>query len=461
MSLKLSLLTGFFLFFYTCFSQNHYDKDLLHSDFFKLRRAAFRNEMPENSVAFFLSAPSRNRSNDVDYIYHQDPNFYYLSGFEETEALMIITKSPIELNGVKNDEFLFVKDRNPKKEMWTGKLAGKEGAIEISGISSVFLNTDLKSLDLQLPTFQKILFLNGDNGSISSTDEKSIHNIFREKVASSKEKTDAVLLSKIILKLRQHKQTEELVLLKKAIKISCESINQMLKSVKPDMKEFQVQAMVEYGFKMRGSEYVGYPSIVGSGENSCTLHYETNRKAFEPTDMLVCDAGAEYHGYTADVTRSFPVNGKFSPEQLLIYQLVQKAQAEAIAQCKKGNSFFAPNQTATEVIKKGLVELGIITEEADYKKYFPHGTSHYLGLDVHDIGGYGNLEPGDVLTVEPGIYIPQGSLCDQKWWNIGVRIEDDILITETGYENLSESAVKEPQEIEKTMQKLPFCPEIH
>jgi Xaa-Pro aminopeptidase len=223
--------------------------------------------------------------------------------------------------------------------------------------------------------------------------------------------------------------------------------------LEPGMKEYQAQAVAEYIFKKEGSEYVGYPSIVGGGENSCILHYETNRKKLEAGNLLVIDAGAEYHGYTADVTRTLPVNGVFSPEEKAIYNIVLEAQEAGIKACKQGVEFRATHKATVAIVQKRLKELGIIKESNDFMKYFFHGTSHYLGLDVHDAGNYGKLAPGNIITVEPGIYIPAGSDCDPKWWNIGVRIEDDVLITGGEPEVLSGKLPKKTEEIETLMKE--------
>ena len=196
---------------------------------------------------------------------------------------------------------------------------------------------------------------------------------------------------------------------------------------------------------------MAYPSILGGGENSCILHYETNRKKLSAKDMLVIDAGGEYHGYAADITRTLPVDGKFSVEEKAIYDIVLEAQEAGIKACKKGNPFFEPHRAAVNVIQKKLMELGITKSESEYQRYFFHGTSHYLGLDVHDVGLNGKLTPGNVITVEPGIYIPEGSPCDPKWWNIGVRIEDDVLITTAEPDVLSGKLPKRTEEIEALM----------
>ncbi|MBL4657887.1 MAG: Xaa-Pro dipeptidase [Flavobacteriales bacterium] len=251
--------------------------------------------------------------------------------------------------------------------------------------------------------------------------------------------------------LREVKLDEEMVLLRKAIDITCNAQRNLMQKIKVGHAEYQAEALIEYVFKSEGAEYPGFPSIVGAGENSCILHYTANRKKLLANDLVVVDIGAEYHGYSADVTRTFPVNGKFSKEQMLIYNIVLEAQEAGIKACIPGNRFWAANNAATAVIKKRLFQLNLITERHQYRDYFMHGTSHYLGLDVHDVGLNGNLKEGNVLTVEPGIYIPKGSPCDPKWWNIGVRIEDDILITKTGYEVLSDCIPKSVKEIEELM----------
>jgi len=205
--------------------------------------------------------------------------------------------------------------------------------------------------------------------------------------------------------------------------------------------------------RIMGAEDEAYPSIVGSGKNTCTLHYTTNRRKMEKNDLLVADVGAEYHGYCADVTRTMPVNGKFSEEQKIIYNIVLEAQQAGIKKCRKDSAFNAPHKAAVEIVRERLLALHIIDKPADYRKYFMHGTSHYLGLDVHDVGIYSPLIPGNVITVEPGVYIPEGSPCDKKWWNIGVRIEDDILITEQAPEILSDCIPRTVEDIEKLMKE--------
>ena len=215
-----------------------------------------------------------------------------------------------------------------------------------------------------------------------------------------------------------------------------------MKAMHVGMSEFEIQGIHEYVYKKYGCEYEGYPSIVGAGNNGCVLHYIENSKTKVENDLVLMDLGAEYHGYTADVTRTIPANGKFSTEQKLIYDLVYQAQEAGIATVTIGNSFQAPDQVGRKIITDGLIKLGIISKPSDSRLYFPHGTSHHIGLDVHDPGKYENFEENMVLTVEPGIYIPKGSNCDKKWWGIAVRIEDDILVTNKGPINLSAQAAR-------------------
>ena len=438
-----------------------YDTDLLTQDFHRGRRNALREKMPEGSVAVLFTSPVRNRSNDVDYEYHQDPNFYYYTGYQKPDAIVLIFKEPQTVNGTTADEFIFVSDRNPSVETWTGKIPSKEEVTATSGIKNVLINTEFVNLDFDFGKMKKLLAKFPNDVNENSKEKGSTGWL----VKKLKDKTtgldfDRVTMAKINSSLREIKTTDELMLLQKAISITCRGFIETYKATVPGLTEFQIQAVNEYFWNIAGSEYAGYPSIVGGGANSCVLHYETNRKKLLSNDMIVMDMGAEYHGYSADVTRSFPVNGKFSIEQKLIYQLVFDAQKAGIEACKPGNSFNDPHRAATQVITEGLKKLGIITADEEVDKYFMHGTSHYLGLDVHDPGTYGQLKPNSIITVEPGIYIKEGSDCDKKWWNIGVRIEDDVLITDNGHKVMSDCVPKTIAEIEKLMAEKSLFNEI-
>ena len=400
-----------------------YDTDLLPTSFFQNNRNELRKLMPPNSVAILFANPIQNRSNDVDFQYHQDPNFYYLTGLRESNAMVIIFKDVQEYgSGLKTDEILFLQNRSKSDETWTGKRLGAERATAYLGIKTAMNIIDFTKFNLEFPTFDKILVREIPTDIKNKFEKEGLYNLIQSfylKTEKCKSTIDKNLINNQFLpKLRQTKQFEELVLLKKAIDITCDAQIELMKSLTPQLKEYQTQAVVEYVFKSKGAEYPGFPTIMGSGENSCVLHYTSNRKPLEKNDLLVSDIGAEYHGYTADVTRTLPVNGKFSEEQKIIYNIVLEAQKAGIQQCKKGNKFWEPHDAATNVIASQLIKLGIIDKAYRVKEYFMHGTSHYLGLDVHDAGLFGSLELGNVITVEPGIYIPEGSNCDPKWWNI-------------------------------------------
>ncbi len=437
-------------------SDSLYDNDWFAPTFHKTRREALREKMTPKSVAVVFASPVRNRSNDVDFQFSQDPNFYYLSGLTEPDAVLLIFKEPQVIDSITTTEIMYVQPRNARDESWTGKRLGIDGAKKNLGFTDVYNNENFTDLNIDFKKFDKIyhstLYNDVRDDKSDAGDLYSLIKIFNEKTKVLQTK-DYYTFYSFMADLREIKTTEELVQLRKAIDITCTAHQDLMKKLESNMAEYQAQAIVEYGFKYNGSEYVGYPSIVGAGENSCILHYITNRKKLTTNDLMVVDAGAEYHGYTADVTRTMPVAGKFNEEQKKIYELVLKAQLAGIDACKENALFRAPHNAAVDVIKKGLIDMGIITAPNDFAKYFFHGTSHYLGLDVHDVGNYGRLKAGQVITVEPGIYIPENSLCDKKWWNIGVRIEDDVLITNGAADVLSGKLPKTVEEIEKLMKK--------
>lgn len=430
-----------------------YPNDYLSPEFHAGRRAAFREMMPNNTVGVFFASQVRVRNNDVDYQYAQSKNFYYFTGLEEPNSLLLLFKQPVTILGATGTEFIFVQNRNPQQEMWTGKILGVEGVKNKYKIANVFTNDKFTASTFDFNTVDSILSLYKGEGILSkySTGDQlsRMAGIIDNVISSGKKLAEPrYSTNRIMTALRGIKQPEEIKLLEKAAAMSCEGHNDVMRAVKPGMTEYQAQAIMEYNFKKNGSEYPGYPSINGSSENACVLHYVTNLRLMKDGDLLLSDCAAEYHGYTADVTRTIPVNGKFTPEQKIIYELVLEAQDSGFAACKPGNAFGAVDAAARRVINRGLVKLGIAANEQEARQYFPHGTSHHLGLDVHDMGPR-TLQEGVFLTVEPGIYIPPGSNCDKKWWSIGVRIEDDILITKDGHRNLSASSPRSVAEIEK------------
>ena len=425
-----------------------YDLDLLPSSFHADRRKALKTLIPTGGMAVFYSGKSMVRANDVDYEFHQDPSFYYLTGLNEPNSALIIFKKP-QIVGIDTiSELLLIKERNENSETWVGKKLGVEGSELVLGIQKS-LNIDKFSWNqIDFSTIDTV-FINQPFKEIRYPDLDSLRNIFNRRLNHNE-------ITNWMAKLREVKTKEELVLLRKAISITCDAQNELMKVLKPEMKEFQAEAVVEAVFKINGAEYPGYPSIVGAAENSCILHYTTNRKTMKGNHLLLSDVGEEYHGYTADVTRTITVDGKYSKEEKIIYNIVLEAQNKAIAECKAGNPFYITNTIATTVVSQRLQEIGLIKSPFELRRYFMHGTSHYLGLDVHDPGTYGEFQPNTVITVEPGIYIKEGSPCDPKWWNIGVRIEDDILITDGEPENLSGCVPRTIKEIEAVMKKQPL-----
>lgn len=437
-----------------------YDNDLLPKAFHASRREALRNLLTPNSCAVIFSNPEDDRPGSW-FTYHQAPNFYYLTGLNEPRAMLLIFKETQTFyDTIKTNELLFIQDLDPAKEAWNGRLLGKEGVKKQLGFKYPLINKQFADFNFNFSVLDRIYMLSAINAcqiEEGRDNEQNLSKFFQAKISSySNEKVNTTKLPFWMGSLREIKQPEEIVLMRKAIDMSCDGHLELMKALVPGMHEYEAQAVIEYMFKKKGSEIEGYPSILGGGENSCILHYVTNRKKLEGKHLMVVDAGAEYHGYTADITRTLPVDGTFSKEEKLIYDIVLQAQEEGIKACKAGNEFRAPHYAASDVIQNKLLELGITKKKNDFTTYFFHGTSHYLGLDVHDAGNKGKLEAGTVITVEPGIYIPAGSPCDPKWWNIGVRIEDDVLITTGEPDVLSGKLPRKAEEVEAIMKQESF-----
>ena len=442
------------------FAQEFEPKDYLSKDFHAGRRDALRAIMPENGVMAVFAYPTRNFSNDVDYLYHQNPDLYYFSGYKEPDGILLIFKDEQkDANGKSFKELFFVQKRNAQQESWTGKRLGTEGVKEKLGIPMAFNGNDFKDFPIDLSKFKNIIYSLPPDMVMSKTEGANLAglvNSFLKKANISLENTTDIgtarrNYNKLTGQLREIKTPEEIVMLRKAVEISCQGQNEVMKATNADMSELEIQGLHEFVHKKYGAENIGYGSIIGAGDNGCILHYETNTKTKVGNSLILMDVGAEYHGYTADVTRTIPANGKFTEPQRLIYQIVYDAQEAAFNTLKDGASSALANNAANEVISEGLFKLGIIKDKKDYRKYYTHGLSHHIGLDVHDRSASRTLLKNMVITIEPGIYIPANSDCDKKWWDIGVRIEDDVLITQDGYENLSHFAPRSIAEIEKKM----------
>ena len=448
--------------FFLSFSLNAQDNlptDYLSKDFHAGRRDALRKIMPDNSVVIVMAYPTRTFSNDVDYLYHQNPDMYYFSGYREPHSLLLIFKEEqIDENGISYKELLFVQKKNATAEQWTGRRLGTEGAKEKLGLAYAFNGEDFKNAKIDFSKFDKIIFdrFPDDLGN-DRYDQADLFDLiqqFKTKANISEDlakdkRYDTRLYRELTGRLREIKTPEEMDLIRKAVEISCREQNEVMKAVHPGMSELEIQGLHEYVHKKYGAEEVGYGSIVGAGANGCVLHYMENTKTKVGNDLLLMDVGAEYHGYTADVTRTIPANGKFSHEQKIIYNLVYEAQEAAFKTLKDGSKWNDASKAARDVIADGLLKLGIIKDKSGVGIYYPHGLGHHIGLDVHDRSFSQTLKKDMVITIEPGIYIPPNSNCDKKWWSIAVRIEDDALITQNGYELLSSFAPRKVEEIEK------------
>jgi len=522
---KFYFILSLTVFFLAVSVESYGQKSELSFEFHKNRRIELRQKLPNNSVAVFFSSPVRNRANDVDYIYHPDPNFYYLTGWNEPHAVLLVYKTPQQDQNGSYYEKLFVRERNLRNEMWNGKQLGVEGAANM-GFDRVESKKQFIKSSLDLNEFDTILMFDFKNdvrddktdssdlfdlqqyfknvinypdnfnaeryrlyqkirtaqvqdlsnikrmiSYYASQDETLIEDPIIKDFLNSQESNSLVDLKKrtayltrdynfdidqlsyLMASLREKKQPEEISLLKKAIQISAQGQIEVMKAIHPEMTEREVQGIHQLVYKKYGAAHEGYPSIVGAGHNACVLHYITNDKTDLKNQLILMDLGAEYQGYTADVTRTIPVSGKYSPEQKALYEIVYDAQNAGIDAAQKGASFRAIGNAANKVVEKGLLSIGLIDKPEDYRRYLPHGISHHIGLDVHDPGLYETLDTDMVITVEPGIYVPKGSPCDPKWWDIGIRIEDDILITDEGPVNLSAAAPRSWEKIEKLMKE--------
>lgn len=461
--LLIFFLCGFLGLPSSLLSQHHHitaeglPEDYLPAAFHAGRRDALRQLMPDSSVAVIFAYPTRNFSNDVDYNYHPNPDLYYFSGYREPHSLLIIFKEPqTGADGNTYKELLFVQKKNAQAEQWTGKRLGVEGAREKLGFSHVYNGQDFKNFSLDFSRFRKILHDRIPADITNGYDKADLWDLvdqFRQKLnpasGSLSQRSDTRMYMELTGKLRRIKTPEELYLLRKAVEISCQAHNEVMKAVHPGMSELEIQGLQEFVHKKQGAEGVGYGSIVGAGENGCVLHYTENSKTKIGESLLLMDVGAEYHGYTADVTRTIPASGKFSKEEKEIYQLVYEAQEAAFRTLRNGSKFADASNAARETIAEGLLQLGIIKNKSEASRYYPHGLGHHIGLDVHDRGSMEVLLKDMVITIEPGIYIQSGSDCDKRWWGIAVRIEDDVLITENGYELLSRYSPRKAEEVEK------------
>ncbi|MDJ0903282.1 MAG: aminopeptidase P N-terminal domain-containing protein [Xenococcus sp. MO_188.B8] len=417
-----------------------------------------------SGTAIFHSAPMAVMHNDVEYVYRQDSDFYYLTGFNEPEAVAVFAPHHEEHRFI-----LFVQPKDPDKETWTGYRCGVEGAKEMYGADEAYPIAELaEKLPQYVAKADRIYYRLGRDQDLNNT----ILSLWQRLMAMYQRKgtgpTAIADTRTLTFTMRSVKSPAEIDLMRQAATISAQAHNRAREFARPGVYEYQVEAEIEHTFRLAGAMGVAYPSIVASGANACVLHYIENNCQIGDNDLLLIDAGCSYDYYNGDITRTFPVNGKFTPEQKTLYELVLEAQLQAIAQVKPGNSYNSSHDTAVSVLVDGLLDLGLlkgdkeeIIKEEKYKPFYMHRTGHWLGLDVHDVGLYKHnedtwqtLQPGHILTVEPGIYIsphikpaegqPEIPDC---WKGIGIRIEDDVLVIEDGNEILTADVPKSLSEI--------------
>lgn len=424
------------------------------------KRRAKLIERMQSGVAVIPTAAERVRNRDAHYPYRFDSYFYYLSGFTEPGAALVL------LGGKKARSILFCRDKDPEREVWDGYRYGPGEARERFGFDESHSLTKLDELLPNLLADQPVLHY------AMGTDEKwdarivgwlnSVRSQARSGVTAPAEIKD---VRRILDEMRVIKGNHELALMRRAAQISTGAHCRAMRATRPGKKEFEIEAELIHEFRRHGAQAPAYTPIVAGGANACVLHYVENSATLKDGDMLLIDAGCELDGYASDITRTFPVNGRFRGPQKDVYQMVLAAQAAAIAAVKPGNGWDQPHGAALKVLAQGMIDLGLckgsldkVLEAEDYKRFYMHRTGHWLGLDVHDVGDYKRdgkwrrLKPGMVLTVEPGCYVRPAKDIAQKFWNIGVRIEDDVLVTAKGREVLTSAAPKKIEDIEKLMQ---------
>lgn len=436
-----------------------YEPEGIVPERYRERRQHVLAQMSDSSVAVFFAADIRNRQNDVDYPYRQESNVLYLTGIPAPGAILLLVPAGIRADSSDTTvyrELLFLPEREPAREVWVGVQPGPAEAEQHYGFAKALPVARWQALlDTVLRRSTVCYITRWPTGSVHNPltgTSISLAAMAKEELAKRYPTLAFKSQKSLLAQMREVKDAHELHFMQKAVDITVAGFMETMRQAKPSMAEYELEAIMEHTFYRLGAHDVGYPSIVGAGPNTCLLHYTANRRTSERGELVLMDCGAEYFGYTADITRTFPISGKFSVEQKLLYNIVLEAQDSAFAACKAGNDWRLPHSRAVSVIRRRLLEEQIIKEPEEYLWYFMHGTSHYLGLDVHDTGSYGKLKPGVVLTVEPGLYIPEGSPCDPKWWNIGIRIEDDVVVTDSEPRILSKDLPRTVQDIEKLMQ---------
>ncbi len=428
---------------------------------FKRHRKRLMDMMGNESIAIVPTASVCMRNNDVAFPFRPDSDFYYLTGYPEPEALAVLIPDRPE-----GEYVLFCRKQDAQDELWHGRRSGLSGACQTYGADEAFPIEAMRDI---LPRFledkERVFYTMGKDAAFDQRVLGWIGQVRDKSRLGVHAPDEFVSLNHLLHDMRLYKSRREIAVMRKAAKISALSHKHMMRYCRPGLMEYQIEAELIRHFIAQGARHPAYPCIVGSGDNSCTLHYTHNDGELKDGDLLLVDAGAEYQGYASDITRTVPVSGKFSDTQRAAYEVVLKAQLAAIERVAPGNHWNDPHEAAIRAITRGLVDLGILRGKVDalirersYAKYYMHRTGHWLGMDVHDVGDYKvdgdwrTLEPGMVMTVEPGLYFHRRSKnLAKKWQGIGIRIEDDVLVTRTGCDVLSKDVPKTVTEIEALM----------
>lgn len=428
---------------------------------YKRRRKHLMQIMGEDAVAILPAALVHIRNRDAEFQYRQDSDFHYITGFDEPEAVAVLVP------GREHGEYiLFCRENDKKMETWNGLRAGQDGAIKNYGADDSFPIDDIDDiLPGLLENKEKVYYTMGVQPGFDEQVIKWVNGLRKQSRMGIHTPSEFVALDHQLHDMRLYKSAAEVKVMRKAAEISAKAHIKAMQFCQPGVYEYQLEAELLHTFMHEGARFPAYSSIVGGGKNGCILHYVENNEILKNGDLVLIDAGAELECYAADISRTFPVSGQFSKEQRALYEIVLAAQYAAIEQVKPGNHWNDPHESAIKAITQGLIDVGILEGELDsniknesYKDFYMHRTGHWLGMDVHDVGDYKVdeewrvLEPGMVLTVEPGLYISADhENVAKKWHNIGIRIEDDVLVTKEGHEVLSKDVPKEPDEIEALM----------
>ncbi len=429
---------------------------------YQRRRRRLAKAIGAESVAILPAASEVVRNRDVHYPFRQDSDFSYLSGFPEPDAWLAIVPKR------KGGEFiLFCRPRDPEREQWDGARIGPEGAIEQFGADQAY---PLSELDQQMPRLiegrSQLYYPIGRSADLDNRVMGWVHQVRAKARSGSSAPEVFINLGSVLHEQRLRKSPAEIAVLKRAARLSAQAHLELMRLCRPGLTEWQLAAEFRYRCALAGAPELAYPSIMAGGPRACILHYIANSAELVDGELVLVDAGCELAGYASDITRTFPINGRFSPTQRRIYELVLKAQQAALACVQPGRRWNEPHEAALKVLTKGLIELGILSGEPKqlikdeaYKPYYMHRTGHWLGMDVHDVGDYRRdgewrkLEPGMVFTVEPGLYLPQTEAVPEDYRGVGIRIEDMVLVTEEGHEILSGAVPKDPDAIERVMER--------